>query len=157
MTKLVLKPPADGHKVIISGSQLKVPDDPIIPIIEGDGIGPDVTRAARRAISAAVEQAYGGGPRDGGGTGAAGGGMDGQKGSPEAKKLLEILARDFNVRLPEDSGLGLKPISEFKSKRLVRKAIRYAIDPGRRAVAPVPKGNIMKYTEGGFPGGGSEV
>src|SRR3989304_3226651 len=229
MTKLVLKPPAD---------------DPIIPIIEGDGIGPDVTRAARRAISAAVEQAYGGrrrivwydvpagetamfkwgdllpqatfdaireyvvalkGPLTtpiGGGfrslnvalrqgldlyantrpvywlpgvpspmkhpermdivifreaTEDVYAGIEWQKGSPEAKKLLEILARDFNVRLPEDSGPGLKPISEFKSKRLVRKAIRYAIDHGRRSVALVHKGNIMKYTEGAFRGWGYEV
>src|SRR3990170_6232219 len=57
---LKLVPPSEGHKIIIAGAQLKIPDDPIIPIIEGDGIGPDVTKAARRAISAAVERAYGG-------------------------------------------------------------------------------------------------
>jgi len=214
MAKLTLKPPSDGHKIVIAGAQLKIPDDPIIPIIEGDGIGPDVTRAARRAISAAVERAYGGrrrivwydvpagetamfkwgdllpqatfdaireyvvalkGPLTtpiGGGfrslnvalrqgldlyantrpvywlpgvpspvkhpermnivifreaTEDVYAGIEWQKGSPEAKRLLEILAREFNVRLPDDSGLGLKPISEFKSKRLVRMAIRYAM------------------------------
>src|SRR3989449_8991691 len=58
---LKLKPPTEGHKIVIADGRLKVPDDPILPIIEGDGIGPDVTRAARRAISAAVEHASGGG------------------------------------------------------------------------------------------------
>src|SRR3989449_7694065 len=55
-----LKPPSDGHKIIIAEGRLKIPDDPIIPIIEGDGIGPDVTRAARKAVSAAVERVSGG-------------------------------------------------------------------------------------------------
>src|SRR5213594_948834 len=55
-----LKPPSDGHKIIIAEGRLKVPDDPIVPIIEGDGIGPDVTKAARRAISSAVDRVYGG-------------------------------------------------------------------------------------------------
>src|SRR2546428_6210939 len=55
-----LKPPSDGDKIIIAEGRLKVPDDPIVPIIEGDGIGPDVTRAARRAISSAVDRVYGG-------------------------------------------------------------------------------------------------
>ena len=244
MAKLTLKPPTDGHKIIIAGTQLKIPDDPIIPIIEGDGIGPDVTRAARKAVSAAVERAYGGrrrivwydvpagemamfkfgdllpdatlgairefvvalkGPLTtpiGGGfrslnvalrqsldlyantrpvywlpgvpspvkhpekmdivifreaTEDVYAGIEWQKGSLEAKRLLGILAKDFGVRLPEDSGIGLKPISEAKSKRLVRKAIRYAIDNGRRSVTLVHKGNIMKYTEGAFREWGYEV
>src|SRR5881296_2844313 len=60
MPKLILKAASEGHKIVIAEGRLKVPDDPIIPIIEGDGIGPDVTRAARRVISAAVERAFGG-------------------------------------------------------------------------------------------------
>src|SRR5437879_12619610 len=58
--RLKLRPPSEGHKILIAEGGLKVPDDPILPIIEGDGIGPDVTQAARRAISAAVEHTLGG-------------------------------------------------------------------------------------------------
>jgi len=237
MAKFTLNPPAEGHKIIIAGTQLKVPDDPIIPIIEGDGIGPDVTRAARRAISAAVQKAYDGrrrivwfdvpvgemalhkfgdllpeatlrairdyvvalkGPLTtpiGGGfrslnvalrqtldlyantrpiywlpgvpspmkhpermdlvifreaTEDVYAGIEWQRGTPEAARLREFLEKEFRLKIPEDAGLGLKVISEFKTKRLVRKAIRYAIENGRRSVAIVHKGNIMKYTEGAF-------
>ncbi len=244
MAKLALKPPSEGHKIIIAGSEQKVPDDPIIPIIEGDGIGPEVIRAARRAVSAAVEKAYGGrrrivwyevpagevaqfkygdllpattldaireyvvslkGPLT---TPVAGGfrslnvtlrqaldlyaitrpiyylpgvpspvkhpermdivifreatedvyaGIEWPRGSPEAKRFLQILEAEFRVELPEDSGIGVKPISEFRTKRLVRKAIRYAIETGRRSVTLVHKGNIMKYTEGAFRDWGYEL
>src|SRR3989442_16037407 len=58
--RLKVRPPSEGHKILIAEGGLKVPDDPILPIIEGDGIGPDVTKAARRAISAAVEHTFGG-------------------------------------------------------------------------------------------------
>src|SRR5205809_7735987 len=58
--RLVLRPPEAGHKILITGSGLRVPDDPIIPLIEGDAIGPDVVRAARSAIDAAVASAFGG-------------------------------------------------------------------------------------------------
>src|SRR2546428_12765013 len=58
--RLKLRPPSEGHEILIAEGGLKVPDDPILPIIEGDGIGPDVTKAARRAISAAVEHTFGG-------------------------------------------------------------------------------------------------
>src|SRR5256712_7027251 len=58
--RLVLRPPETGHKILIAESGLRVPDDPIIPLIEGDGIGPDVVRAARSAIDAAVASAFGG-------------------------------------------------------------------------------------------------
>jgi len=239
-----LKPPSDGHKIIIAEGRLKVPDDPIVPIIEGDGIGPDVTRAARRAISSAVDRVYGGrrriawcdvpagevamfkygellpqatldaireyvvglkGPLTtpiGGGfrslnvtlrqaldlysntrpvywipgvpspmvhpermnivifreaTEDVYAGIEWQRGSEEAKRLIGILAKDFGVKIPDDAGIGLKPISEFKTKRLVRKAIRYAIENHRRSVALVHKGNIMKYTEGAFREWGYEV
>src|SRR3989442_999270 len=242
--RLKLKPPSEGHKILITEGRLKVPDDPILPILEGDGIGPDVTRAARRAISAAVERASGGrrkvvayevpagekalfkygemlpqatfdaireyvvalkGPLttpSGGGfrflhvalrqgldlyanprpgywipgvpspmkhpermnivifreaTEDVYAGIEWQKGWEEAKKLIEILAKDFGVKIPDDGGIGLKPISEFKTKRLVRKAIRYAIENHRRSVALVHKGNIMKYTEGAFREWGYEV
>src|SRR5438093_13205621 len=58
--RLVLRPPEAGHKILITGSGLRVPDDPVIPLIEGDGIGPDVVRAARSAIDAAVVTSFGG-------------------------------------------------------------------------------------------------
>src|SRR3989442_1805258 len=58
--RLVLRPPESGHKILITESGIRVPDDPIIPLIEGDGVGPDVVRAARKAVDAAVEDAFGG-------------------------------------------------------------------------------------------------
>jgi len=244
MAKLTLNPPPEGHKIVIAGEKLLVPDDPIIPIIEGDGIGPDVVRAARRAVSAAVDRIHGGGRkivwfdvpagetavvkfgdllptatldalRDyvvalkgplatpiGGGyrslnvtlrqrldlyantrpvywipgipspmkhpekmnvvifreaTEDVYAGIEWKRGSPEAKRMIELMDKEFGVKLSDDSGLGLKVISEFKSKRLVRKAIRYAVEHGRRSVTLVHKGNIMKYTEGAFREWGYEV
>ncbi len=244
MAKLTLKPPSDGHKIVTAEGRLMVPDDPILPLIEGDGIGPDVTRAARRAISAAVERTSGGrrrivwydvpagetalfkygellpqatfdaireyvvalkGPLTtpiGGGfrslnvalrqgldlyanvrpvcwipgvpspvkhpermdivifreaTEDVYAGIEWAKGSEEAGKLRAFLESEFRVKIPEDAGIGLKPISERKSKRLVRKAIRYAIENHRRSVALVHKGNIMKFTEGAFRDWGYEV
>ncbi|TLZ64614.1 MAG: isocitrate dehydrogenase (NADP(+)) [Methanobacteriota archaeon] len=242
--RLKLRPPSEGHKVVIAEGRLKVPDDPILPIIEGDGIGPDVTKAARRAISAAVERTSGGrrkivwydvpagemalfkygellpqatfdaireyvvalkGPLTtpiGGGfrslnvalrqgldlyanvrpvywipgvpspvkhpermnivifreaTEDVYAGIEWEKGSEAAGKLRAFLDKEFHVKIPEDAGIGLKPISERKTKRLVRKAIRYAIENHRRSVAIVHKGNIMKYTEGAFCEWGYEV
>ncbi len=242
--RLKLKPPTEGHKIVIAEGGLKVPDDPILPIIEGDGIGPDVTRAARRAISAAVERTSGGrrrivwydvpagemalfkfgellpqatfdaireyvvalkGPLTtpvGGGfrslnvalrqgldlyantrpvywipgvpspmkhpermdivifreaTEDVYAGIEWARGSEEAGKLRAFLESEFRVKIPEDAGIGLKPISERKTKRLVRKAIRYAIENHRRSVALVHKGNIMKFTEGAFRDWGYEV
>ncbi|EQD56109.1 isocitrate dehydrogenase, NADP-dependent, partial [mine drainage metagenome] len=77
--------------------------------------------------------------------------------SEEAKKLRAILTKDFNVNLTEDTGIGIKPISKFRSARLVRKAIEYAIKNQRKSVTLVHKGNIMKYTEGAFKEWGYEV
>ena len=241
---LKLTPPKDGHKILITEGGLRVPDDPIIPLVEGDGIGPDVTRAARIVIDAAVEATYHGkrrivwypvpagetamfryGEMLPGATMAAireyvvalkgplttpvGGGfrslnvtlrqtldlyanvrpiywmpgvpspvthperldiilfreaeedvyagIEWAKGSPEAKRIIETLNRDFGVHIREDSGIGVKPISEFESKRLVRKAIRYAIENHKRSVTLVHKGNIMKYTEGAFREWGYEL
>src|SRR5437016_5866500 len=78
-------------------------------------------------------------------------------GSPDAKRLIEYVGREFKWKIREDAGVGLKPMSPFGTKRLVRKAIRFAIDHGRRSVTIVHKGNIMKYTEGYFAQWGYEV
>ena len=241
---LKLPAPSEGHEILIAGPDLRVPDDPIIPLIEGDGIGPDVTRAARMAIEAAVETTYHGRrrivwyplpageralfrygdmlPREtlaaikeyvvalkGPLTTPVGGGfrslnvtlrqtldlyanvrplywmpgvpspvthperldiiifreaeedvymgIEWAKGSEEARRLIEVLRQEFRVQVRPDSGIGVKPISEFESKRLIRKAIRYAIDHGRKSVTLVHKGNIMKYTEGAFREWGYEL
>src|SRR2546425_2027870 len=242
--RLVLRAPETGHKILIAESGLRVPDDPIVPLIEGDGIGPEVVRAARTAIDAAVTSAFGGRgriawspvaageramfqygdmlpeatlgaireyvvglkgplttPVSGGfrslnvtlrrtldlyanvrpvywipgvpspvthperldivifreGTEDVYAGIEWEKGTPEARRLIEILDTEFHVRVRADSGIGVKPVSETGSKRLVRKAIRYAIDNGRKSVTLVHKGNIMKYTEGAFRTWGYEV
>src|SRR5213593_1838661 len=212
--RLVLRSPEAGHKILIAESGLRVPDDPIIPLIEGDGIGPDVVRAARSAIDAAVDGTLGAireyvvglkgpltTPVSGGfrslnvtlrraldlyanvrpvywipgvpspvthperldivifreGTEDVYAGIEWEKGTPEARRLIEILDKEFHARVRPDSGIGVKPVSETGSKRLIRKAIRYAIDNGRKSVTLVHKGNIMKYTEGAFRTWGYEV
>jgi len=242
--RLVLRPPDRGHKILIAEGGLRVPDDPIIPLIEGDGIGPEVVHAAQGAIDAVVENTFGGrrrivwypvpagekamfrygemlpeatlaaireyvvalkGPLT---TPVSGGfrslnvalrkaldlyanvrpiywipgvpspvshperldvvifreatedvyaGIEWEKGSPEARRMIEILEKEFRTRVRADSGIGVKPVSETGSKRLVRKAIRYAIENGRKSVTLVHKGNIMKYTEGAFRTWGYEV
>ena len=242
--RLVLRPPDRGHKILIAEGGLRVPDDPIIPLIEGDGIGPEVVHAAQGAIDAAVENTFGGrrrivwypvpagekamfrygemlpeatlaaireyvvalkGPLT---TPVSGGfrslnvalrkaldlyanvrpiywipgvpspvshperldvvifreatedvyaGIEWEKGSPEAQRMIEILEKEFRTRVRADSGIGVKPVSETGSKRLVRKAIRFAIENGRKSVTLVHKGNIMKYTEGAFRTWGYEV
>ncbi len=223
---------------------LVVPDEPIVPYIEGDGIGPDIWAAAQRVFDAAVAKAYGGSRRiewmevlagqkafDATGewlpeatidafrrylvgikgplTTPIGGGIRSlnvalrqildlyvclrpvrwyqgvpspvkhpdkvdmvifrentedvyagkelEAGSPGALKLLDFLDREFGWEIRRDSGIGIKPISETASKRLVRAAIRYALDEGRRSVTLVHKGNIMKFTEGAFRTWGYEV
>ncbi|MEE8403645.1 MAG: isocitrate dehydrogenase (NADP(+)) [Candidatus Hydrothermarchaeaceae archaeon] len=233
-----------GKKIEIADGGLKVPDNPIIPIIYGDGIGPEVTTVARDVISASVERAYDGkkkihwtevfagetaqekygellpddtlraieehivalkGPLTtpvGGGhrslnvtlrqeldlyscvrpvfyiphvpspvkrpedmdivifrenTEDVYAGIEWQQGSQGAKKLISFLKEEFNIDVREDSGIGIKPISEFCTKRLVRKAISYAIDRNRESVTLVHKGNIMKYTEGSFMEWGYDV
>jgi isocitrate dehydrogenase len=84
-------------------------------------------------------------------------GYEFQSGSAEARRLIDYVDREFHWKIREDSGVGLKPMSPFGTKRLVRKAIRYALDHGRRSVTLVHKGNIMKYTEGAFAQWGYEV
>jgi isocitrate dehydrogenase len=241
-----LTPPTEGEKITIKDGKLNVPDNPIIPFIEGDGTGPDIWRAAMMVFDAAVEKAYGGkrkvvwfeiyagekankvyghevwlpddtleaikehiiaikGPLTtpvGGGirslnvtlrqvldlyacvrpvkyyegvpspmkrpqdvdvvifrenTEDVYAGIEWKMGSPEALKMIEILEKEFGVQVRKDSGIGVKPMSEFGSKRLVRKAIKYAIENGRRSVTLVHKGNIMKFTEGAFREWGYQV
>lgn len=77
--------------------------------------------------------------------------------SLEAKRLIEFIRENFKKDIREDSGIGIKPISEFGSKRLVRKAIKYALENGLPSVTLVHKGNIMKFTEGAFRSWGYEV
>lgn len=87
-------------------------------------------------------------------------GIEYQEGSPEVKKVIEFLQNEMGVnkiRFPETSGIGIKPVSEEGSKRLVRSAVEYAIKHGRKSVTLVHKGNIMKFTEGAFKNWGYEV
>jgi isocitrate dehydrogenase len=84
-------------------------------------------------------------------------GIEYQPGSEKAEKLRRFLERELGDRIRENSGIGIKPISEFGSKRFVRKAIQYALDRKRRRVTLVHKGNIMKHTEGAFMQWGYEV
>jgi isocitrate dehydrogenase len=226
---------------------LEVPNNPIIPFIEGDGIGPDIWAAAQPVFDAAVEQAYSGdrkiewkevyagekakevkgewlpdstidgirehrvaikGPLT---TPVGGGfrslnvalrqqldlyacvrpvrhfsgvpspvkepqnvdmvvfrensediyaGIEWEAYSDEAQKIINFMQDEFDVdtiRFPESAGIGVKPISEEGTKRLVRSAIDYALDRGRENVTLVHKGNIMKFTEGAFKNWGYEV
>jgi isocitrate dehydrogenase len=84
-------------------------------------------------------------------------GIEYQSGSPDAEKLARFLREEMKAEFFDQSGLGVKPMSPFASKRLVRKAIQYALDNGRESVTLVHKGNIMKYTEGAFRNWGYEV
>ncbi len=235
--------PKDGEPITMgSDGRLRVPDRPILPFIEGDGIGPDITRAAMRVWNAAVEKAYGGARRvawmeiyagekatrvygegvwlpeetleacrrflvsiKGPLTTPVGGGIrslnvalrqeldlyvclrpvrwlpgvpspvkrpeltdmvifrensediyagiEWPAGSPEVRKVLAFLLQEMGVkkvRFPETSAIGVKPVSREGTERLVRAAIRFAIREGRPSVTLVHKGNIMKFTEGGF-------
>ena len=236
--------PASGERIGTTGGALKVPDEPIIPFIEGDGTGPDIWRATKHVLDGAVAKAYGGrrriiwmeafagekavrttgdwlpgetltalqefkvgikGPLTtpvGGGIRSLnvtlrqvldlyacirpvryiGGvpspvrdpgkvdivifrentedvyaGIEWKAGSPEADRLREFLIAQFGVQLRASSAIGIKPMSEFGSKRLVAAAIRHALQRGRSSVTLVHKGNIMKYTEGAFRDWGYEV
>jgi isocitrate dehydrogenase len=229
--------PADGQQITLKNKKLVIPDKPIIPHIEGDGIGRDISKAMRRVVDASVEKAYGGkkkiawmdvhagekafelygewlpkettdaikkyyvaikGPLTtpiGGGirslnvamrqimdlyacvrpvrwfrgvgspvthpekldivifrenTEDVYAGIEWKKGSAEAKKVIAWLNKTMKTKIRFDSGIGVKPMSAFGTKRLVRKAIQYAIDRKKASVTLVHKGNIMKYTEGAF-------
>ena len=239
-------PLGEGQRIEIDkeAGEIRVPDNPIIPFIEGDGTGPDIWRASQRVFDAAVEKAYGGnkkivwhevlagekaynrvgnwlpdetletikehvvaikGPLTtpvGGGirslnvtlrqlldlyacvrpvryikgtpapvkrpelmdvvifrenTEDVYAGIEWKEGTSEAKRLIKYLRRNFKANIREDSGIGIKPISVFGTKRLVRKAIKYAIAKGRKSVTLVHKGNIMKFTEGAFREWGYEI
>ncbi|MCH8131769.1 MAG: NADP-dependent isocitrate dehydrogenase [Myxococcales bacterium] len=241
MTSSTSTPAAGGKKITLdSDGHLSVPDQPIIPFIEGDGTGPDIWAASVRVFDAAVEKAFGGkrkiawmevlagqkafdetgewlpddtvtafreyrvgikGPLT---TPVGGGirslnvalrqrldlyvclrpvrwypgvpspvknpqdvdmvifrentediyaGIEWESGSPEVKKVIDFLEKEMgvaNIRFPKTSGIGIKPVSMEGSYRLVRAAIRYAIEKKRASVTLVHKGNIMKYTEGAF-------
>jgi isocitrate dehydrogenase len=84
-------------------------------------------------------------------------GIEWRQGTPEARKVIEWLNREMGCKIREDSGIGVKPISITGSKRLIRRAICYAIENGRRSVTLVHKGNIMKFTEGAFRDWGYEL
>ncbi|MBF6618464.1 NADP-dependent isocitrate dehydrogenase [Pollutimonas thiosulfatoxidans] len=245
-----IKIPAAGQKITVNTDfSLTVPDEPIIPYIEGDGTGADITPVMLKVVDAAVAKAYGGkrkihwmevyagekstkvyGPdvwlpeetleavRDyvvsikgplttpvGGGIRSLNvalrqqldlyvclrpiqyfkgvpspvkepektnmvifrensediyAGIEFEAESAEAKKLIEFLQKELGVtkiRFPDTSGIGVKPVSREGTQRLVRKAIQYAIDNDRSSVTLVHKGNIMKFTEGGFRDWGYEL
>jgi len=84
-------------------------------------------------------------------------GIEYKKGSLEAKKLIAFLEKELGKKVRKDSGIGIKPMSLFGSKRLVRRAIQYAIDKGEKSVTLMHKGNIMKFTEGAFREWGYEL
>jgi isocitrate dehydrogenase len=237
--------PQDGQKITVVNGKLKVPDQPILAFIEGDGIGPDITRASKRIWEAAVQAAYGGqrkvawmeiyagekaarlydgnympeetfealrefivgikGPLTtpvGGGfrslnvtlrqvldlyacvrpvryyqgvpspvkhpeqvnmiifrenTEDVYAGIEYESGTPENEKLARFLREEMQADFFEGAGLGIKPMSAFGTKRLVRKAIQYALDNGYDSVTLVHKGNIQKYTEGAFRKWGYEL
>jgi isocitrate dehydrogenase len=231
-------PPADGQEIVWHEreSRLTIPDRPIVPFIEGDGTGPDIWRATRRVLDAAVAASYRGarsiawfeilaGEKANAETGSwlpdesveairhfrvaikgplttpVGGGIrslnvalrqlldlyacvrpvrwyegvpapvvhpervdmvifrentedvyagiEWPAGSAEAKRMIEFLA-GLGKTVRPDSGIGVKPISETGSRRLVRRAIAYALANGRKTVTLMHKGNIMKFTEGAF-------
>ncbi len=84
-------------------------------------------------------------------------GIEFKSGSPEAEKLRQYLKSEFNKNVREGSAIGIKPMSPFGSKRLVEMAIKYAIKKGKKSVTLMHKGNIMKFTEGGFKDWGYEL
>src|SRR6195256_4734613 len=84
-------------------------------------------------------------------------GLEVEEGTPEARELIAILKDKMGWEIREDSGVGIKPISETGSKRLIRAAIKYAVEKGRKSVTLVHKGNIQKFTEGAFMNWGYEL
>ena len=84
-------------------------------------------------------------------------GLEAEEGTAEAKKLIELLKENFGWDIRPDSGVGIKPISETGSKRLIRAALKYAVERNRKSVTLVHKGNIQKYTEGAFMKWGYEL
>src|SRR5436190_88518 len=159
--------PSSPKPVIPSGAEpiavradgtLEVPNHPVIPFIEGDGTGPDIWRASVRVLDAAVAKEFGGKKkvdmvifREN--TEDIYAGIEWAAESPEAKKVIAFLQNEMGVkkiRFPATSGIGIKPVSREGSERLIRAALDYAIRHKRKSVTLVHKGNIMKFTEGGF-------
>ena len=236
--------PAKGERIEASGGDFRVPDQPIIPFIEGDGTGPDIWRASVRVFDAAVARAYGGKrkihwmeilagekafnatgewmpaesleavrefkvaikgplttPVGGGirslnvalrqeldlyacvrpvryfqGVGApvkepqkvdmvifreniedVYSGIEFKAGTAEAEKLRQFIEKEFGKKIRPESAIGIKPMSAFGSKRLIEMAIKYALKTHRPSVTMMHKGNIMKFTEGGFRDWGYEL
>ncbi len=242
--------PVDGKQITLNDdSTLNVPENPVIPYIEGDGIGLDISPVMKKVVDSAVDKAYSGGkkiswmeiyagekslafygsdtwlPEDtlaairefrvaikGPLTTPVGegirslnvalrqlldlyacvrpvryyngtpspvkhpertdmvifrentediyAGIEYQNGTPEADKIKKFLIEEMkatNIRFPKSSSIGIKPVSEQGSKRLIRSAIDYAIEHGRKNVTLVHKGNIMKFTEGSFKNWGYEL
>src|SRR5436853_318938 len=147
--RLVLRPPERGHKILIAEAGLRIPVDlyaNVRPVYWIPGMPSPVTHPERLDVvifREGTEDVYAG--------------IEWEEGSPEAIRMIEILEKEFQTQVRPDSGIGVKPISETGSKRLVRKAIRYAIRNRRKSVTLVHKGNIMKYTEGAFRAWGYEV
>ncbi|PPA71616.1 NADP-dependent isocitrate dehydrogenase [Jeotgalibacillus proteolyticus] len=236
-----------GEKITVDNGTLNVPNNPIVPFIEGDGTGPDIWASASRVLDAAVEKAYNGekqivwkevlagqkafdqtgewlpqatldaineyfiaikGPLTtpiGGGIRSLNvalrqqldlftclrpvryfegvpspvkrpedtdmvifrentediyAGIEFAEGSDEVKKLISFLQDELgakNIRFPETSGIGVKPVSKEGTERIVRAAIQYALTENRKSVTLVHKGNIMKFTEGAFKTWGYEL
>ena len=84
-------------------------------------------------------------------------GIEWREGTPEAKEVIDFLNQKMGKKIRADSGIGIKPMSVTGSKRLIRRAIQYALENGRRSVTLVHKGNIMKFTEGAFRDWGYEL
>lgn len=238
-----MTPPADGQEISWQDGTLTIPDRPIVPFIEGDGIGPDIWDATRRVLDAAVDKSYSGksiawfeifagekakektgewlpgdtveairhfrGAIKGPLTTPVGGGfrslnvslrqlldlyacirpvrhypgvpspvrepekvnmvifrentedvysgIEFRSGTDEAEQVRRFLIDTMGKQVREESGIGIKPVSPLGSKRLVRKAVQYALDQGRSSVTLVHKGNIMKFTEGAFKDWGYEL
>jgi isocitrate dehydrogenase len=236
--------PAEGQKITVGEGSLSVPDNPVIPYIEGDGTGRDIWKASQRVFDAAVEKAYGGtrkivwyeifagekcfnqfgewltddsikaiaeyvvaikGPLTtpvGGGirslnvtlrqvldlyacvrpvryfegvpspvkhpekvdvvifrenTEDVYAGVEFTSGSERATEIITLLNEKYGYKVRTDSGIGIKPISPTGTKRLVRRAVKYALEFNRPTVTLMHKGNIMKFTEGAFRDWGYEV
>jgi len=249
MSDPIVKVPAGGEKILIRDGDLQVPDQPIIPFVEGDGTGRDIWRAAQRVFDAAVQKAYGGkrkihwmevyagekaynnfgswlpdetveafreylvgikGPLTtpiGGGIRSLNvalrklldlyvcqrpiryfngvpspvkhpeyvdmvvfrentediyAGIEFEYGGEDNRRFKQLLKEHFpndyaKMRFPDTAGIGLKPVSKEGTERLVRAALRWTLESGRRSVTLVHKGNIMKFTEGAFRNWGYEV
>jgi isocitrate dehydrogenase len=146
-----------GEKIHLSDGRIQVPDNPIIPFIEGDGTGPDIWRATRRVLDAAVQKAYQGKRQIVWLEVLAGEKSQQKSGEWLPKETIDFINSRYSKGIRPDSGIGIKPMSAFGTKRLVRMAIRHALDNGRNRVTLVHKGNIMKFTEGAFRDWGYEV